>query len=141
MKDFNVTITLTVPITAKNLDQAQERADIIEHELILPNKKWFNDYEIENAVSKDEQAKWRQAISEIKADLAKEELRTTHDAVIDLYDALAPVASVGAAQLRHVGKMLDYYKHVFEGDMMFSDMALIAELVKNLADWKKKHGG
>ena len=72
---------------------------------------------------------------------SKAVIRTTHDAVIDLYDALAPVASVGAAQLRHIGEMLDDHKHVFEGDMMFSDMALIAELVKNLADWKKKHGG
>ena len=51
MKDFTLTFTLQIPITARSEDHAQERADMIQEWIKLDAPKtarWIGDFEIDN---------------------------------------------------------------------------------------------
>lgn len=48
-KDYNVTISFTIPITARNQDQAEERAGQLQDWIKLDSPKskpWFGDMEV-----------------------------------------------------------------------------------------------
>lgn len=56
MKNFNVTITLYIPITACNEEQAQERADMIQEWLSIKpttTAKWLGDQDCEVTVEEE----------------------------------------------------------------------------------------
>ena len=51
MKDYTVTFTLPIPITARGEGQAQERADLMQEWIKLDapkTAKWIGDFEVDN---------------------------------------------------------------------------------------------
>ena len=52
MKDYTVTFTLVIPITARSERQAQERADLMQEWIKLEAPKtarWIGDFEIDDS--------------------------------------------------------------------------------------------
>ena len=58
MKEYSVTLTVRVQITARNEEQGEERAAMLEEAILFTGgtlkKPWFGDYEIETEVEVDE---------------------------------------------------------------------------------------